>query len=106
MLDVLVFKTLKKHIKPEDTRQRSCQYKGISRNGSMYQVLVMIDGEKFYLSQTSDSRMAALVYDYALIQAKGMFTRVNFDKTRAALLASLFSRSVVEVKRKSKNSYQ
>lgn len=47
----------------------------------------------------NDPLKAALLYDLAIIQAKGKSSKINFDYTRAQLLAILFEKSIVKVKK-------
>ena len=39
---------------------------------------MMIDHEKIYLGTLNDPYTAALIYDIAIIQSKGMDAKVNF----------------------------
>jgi hypothetical protein len=51
---------------------------------------MMIDLEKIYLCSLLNPRMAADLYDIAIIQAKGQAAKVNFIYEKAHLLAILF----------------
>ena len=59
----------------------------------------MIDGEKIYLCCTESPAKAAVLYDQVIIQAKGLGSKLNFNYTKAELLAVLFQRSIVQVKK-------
>lgn len=59
----------------------------------------MIDSEKIYLCTTDDPRQAAQLYDYVIIQAKGLGSKINFNYSKAELLAVLFEKSIVQVKK-------
>lgn len=78
---------------------RGSLYRGVSRNGKSWQVLIMIDSEKIYLCTTDNPHMAAKLYDYVIIQAKGLSSKLNFSYTKSELLAILFEQSIVEVKK-------
>lgn len=55
----------------------------------------MIDSEKIYLCTTDNPHQAAILYDYVIIQAKGLGSRINFEYTKLDLLAILFEKSIV-----------
>ena len=59
----------------------------------------MIDTEKIYLCTTDDPRQAAILYDIVILQAKGHSSKINFNATKADILAILFERSLVETKK-------
>ena len=59
----------------------------------------MIDSEKIYLCTTDDPYQAALLYDIVIIQAKGLSSKINFDYSKTELLAILFEKSIVQVKK-------
>ena len=79
---------------------RGSIYRGVSRNGKSWQVLIMIDSEKIYLCTTEDPQLAALLYDIVIIQAKGLSARVNFNYTKRELLGILFTESLLEIKKR------
>lgn len=83
-------------------RYRGSLYRGVSRNGRTWQVLIMIDNEKIYLCSIENPHQAALLYDYVIIQAKGLSSKINFCYTKAQLLAILFQKSLVQVKKQRK----
>ena len=78
---------------------RGSIYRGVSRNGKSWQVLIMIDSEKVYLVSTDDPQQAALLYDIVVIQAKGLNAKVNFSYTKEELLGILFTQSLLEIKK-------
>jgi hypothetical protein len=65
-------------------------YRGVSVNGKAWQVLIMIDSEKIYLCTLNDPIKGAQLYDLAIIQAKGLNSKINFSYTKVQLLAILF----------------
>lgn len=64
-------------------KYRGSQFRGISRNGKSWQVLIMIDSEKIYLCSNNDPYKAANLYDLAVVQAKGLGAKPNFPWTKA-----------------------
>lgn len=63
--DIIMESTLKKNNKSTNTR--GSKYRGVSRNGKAWQILMMIDQEKIYLGSMDEPRTAALIYDIAMI---------------------------------------
>lgn len=59
----------------------------------------MIDSEKIYLCTSDDPYQAALLYDIVIIQAKGLNSKINFNYTKEELLAILFEKSIVQIKK-------
>ena len=47
-------------------RYRGTEFRGVSRNGKSWQILIMIDREKIYLFNDCP-RKAAILYDYVII---------------------------------------
>lgn len=79
---------------------RGSIFRGVSRNGRSWQVLIMIETEKIYLCTTENPHLAALLYDIVIIQCKGKQAKVNFNYTKKELLAILFTESLIEVKKR------
>jgi hypothetical protein len=48
-------------------RYRGSLFRGVSRNGKAWQILIMIDNEKIYLCTTENPGQAAVLYDYVII---------------------------------------
>lgn len=60
----------------------------------------MIDNQKTYLGIFEDAYQAAQIYDIAIIQSKGLAsTKVNFGYNKVDILAMLFDRSIIKIKR-------
>jgi len=55
----------------------------------------MIDNEKIYLCTNDDPHQAAVLYDFVIIQAKGLNSRINFNYTKAEVLGIIFQKSIV-----------
>ena len=49
------------------TGDRSSTFKGISKNGKYWQILIMMDKTKLYLGKIVDQILAALIYDVVAI---------------------------------------
>ena len=58
--------------------KRSSKYRGVSRNGNQWQVLIMKDKSKSYVKSYSSEYIAARVYDILSIKNKGLKARTNF----------------------------
>ena len=57
----------------------SSKYRGVSRNGNKWQVLIMGNNQKFYLGSYTSEEFAARVYDIFAIKMKGIKARTNFS---------------------------
>ena len=58
--------------------QRSSKYRGVSKNGSGWQVLLMINNNKPYIGTFSSEELAARIYDIASIKNIGINSKTNF----------------------------
>lgn len=58
--------------------------------------MMMIDQEKIYLGTYDDPQKAAVLYDLAIIQAKGLDAKVNYNYNKIQIMAMLFEPSLVE----------
>ena len=58
--------------------KRSSKYRGVSKNGNQWQVLIMLDKNKSYIRSYSSEYTAARVYDILAIKNKGFKARTNF----------------------------
>ena len=59
-------------------KNRSSIYRGVSKNGSKWQVLMMINNKKFYLGSYPSEDLAARIYDIHAIKSWGAKARTNF----------------------------
>jgi hypothetical protein len=59
-------------------RNRSSKYRGVSKNGSKWQVLMMINNKKCYLGSYISEDLAARIYDIQEIKTWGIKARTNF----------------------------
>jgi len=56
----------------------SSKYRGVSRNGSNWQVLIMANNKKYYIGNYSSEELAARIYDIHAIKMRGIKARTNF----------------------------
>ena len=60
------------------TKKRSSKYRGVSKNGNKWQVLMMINNKKCYLGNYPSEDLAARIYDIQAIKSWGIKARTNF----------------------------
>ena len=70
-------KFVDKGYKPKRSK-RSSKYRGVSKNGNQWQVLIMLDKNKSYIRSYSSEYIAARIYDILAIKKKGYKARTNF----------------------------
>ena len=58
--------------------KRSSQYRGVSKNGYQWQVLMMINNSKYYIGSYPSEELAARIYDILAIKNRGVKARTNF----------------------------
>jgi hypothetical protein len=66
-------------------KPRGSQYRGVSRNGNQWQVLIMVSKKKRYVGSYSNEIDAAKAYDRAALQNHGDKAKTNFDYTETEL---------------------
>jgi hypothetical protein len=59
-------------------KNRSSKYRGVSKNGYKWQVLMMINNKKCYLGNYPSEDLAARIYDIHSIKTRGIKARTNF----------------------------
>lgn len=58
--------------------KRSSKYRGVSKNGNQWQVLIMINKSKTYIGTYPSENIAARIYDIIAIKNRGIKARTNF----------------------------
>ena len=58
--------------------KRSSQYRGVSKNGYKWQVLMAINNNKYYIGSYPSEELAARIYDILAIKNRGIKARTNF----------------------------
>ena len=56
----------------------SSKYRGVSRNGNKWQVLIMANNKKYFIGNYPSEELAARIYDIYAIKKKGIKARTNF----------------------------
>ena len=89
--DDWILKHVKKsnYYKHDRRTKRRSGYRGVSRNGASWQVLMMINGVKTYIGCYETEEEGALVYDIISILFKQRKARTNLSYTKADLLRLL-----------------
>jgi len=64
---VVIQSATKKNNKQFHRLHRGSTFRGVSKNGKAWQIMMMIDQEKIYLGTMEDPEKAALLYDMAII---------------------------------------
>jgi hypothetical protein len=58
---------------------RGSKYRGISKNGNSWQILLMVNRKKKYLGTLNSEELAAKFYDKVAIQYQGVKAKTNFQ---------------------------
>jgi hypothetical protein len=66
----------------KDRKPRGSKYRGVSRNGNQWQVLIMVNKKKRYVGSYSREEEAARAYDKVALQNHGVKAKTNFDYTK------------------------
>ena len=61
--------------------KRSSQYRGVSKNGNQWQVLMMLEKKKSYIGTYDSEEIAGRVYDILSIKNRGIKAKTNFKYT-------------------------
>lgn len=67
-------------------RPRGSQFRGVSKNKSKWQVMIMGNFKKMYFGAIEDEEEAARFYDKLAIVSHGIKARTNFDYTRRDII--------------------
>ena len=63
-------------------KPRGSRFRGVSKNGSQWQVLIMVKKKKRYLGSFSKEEEAARAYDKVALQNHGNKAKTNYDYTK------------------------
>ena len=66
----------------KNTKPRGSRFRGVSKNGSQWQVLIMVKKKKRYLGSFSNEEEAARAYDKVALQHHGNKAKTNYDYTK------------------------
>ena len=61
--------------------KRSSKFRGVSRNGNQWQVLIMLKRGKSYVGSYNSEELAARIYDILALKYRGVKARTNFKYT-------------------------
>ena len=67
-----------KHINFVTRNKTSSKFRGVSRNGNKWQILIAINNKKYYLGSYPSEELAARVYDIHAIKMRGIKARTNY----------------------------
>ena len=81
-----------KNIKP-----RGSKFRGVSRNGNQWQVLIMVNKKKRYVGSYSKEDDAARAYDKVALQNHGSKAKTNFDYTKKEVEEILSSPQLLKI---------
>ena len=68
----------KKNVKKNVEKKRSSRYRGVSKNGNGWQVIMKFKEEKSYIGTFYSEELAARIYDIISIKRMGINTKTNF----------------------------
>lgn len=82
--------------------KRSSRFRGVSKNGNQWQVLMMIKKRKLYVGSFASEELAARIYDVLTIKNRGIRARTNFIYT-SKQIKNIYDK---DIDIKSKNIYE
>ena len=62
--------------------QRGSRYRGVSKNGNQWQVLIMINKSKSYVGSYATEELAARIYDIVSLKNHGNKAKTNFNYSK------------------------
>ena len=65
-----------------NTKPRGSRFRGVSKNGNQWQVLIMVRKKKRYLGSFSNEEEAARAYDKVALQNHGNKAKTNYDYSK------------------------
>jgi hypothetical protein len=73
--------------------KRGSQYRGVSRNGNQWQVLIMFKNSKSYVGLFPSEEIAARIYDVLAIKKRGIKAKTNF-KYNSRQVSKIYSTNI------------
>ena len=61
--------------------KRTCKYRGVSKIGNQWHVLMMINKTKSYIGSYDSEKLAGRIYDIMAFKYRGIKARINFKYT-------------------------
>jgi len=86
-----------KSSKKSDKTARASKFRGVSKNGNQWQVLIMVNKKKRYVGSFSEEEEAARYYDRAAIQNHGNKAKTNFFYSEKQIKKILAFRSILNM---------
>ena len=87
----------KKAFKGADVNNfRGSKFRGISKNGNSWQILVMVNRKKKYLGTLPDEELAARFYDKVAIQNQGVKAKTNFTYSKEEIVEILKLENLIQ----------
>jgi hypothetical protein len=68
---------------------RGSKFRGISKNGNSWQILLMVNRKKKYLGTLNSEELAAKFYDKVAIQYQGVKAKTNFMYNKQQIIEVL-----------------
>ena len=85
--DSIVQRSFSKSFKGDEKDNfRGSKFRGISKNGNQWQVLLMFQGQKKYFGTLKEEIEAARFYDRVSIQYHGIKAKTNFNYTKEEVM--------------------
>jgi len=81
----------------KNRKPRGSKYRGVSRNGNQWQVLIMVNKKKRYVGSYSKEEDAARAYDKVALQNHGSKAKTNFDYTKKEVEEILVSPQLLKI---------
>lgn len=86
----IIIKPYKKTFKGDNVDNfRGSKFRGISKNGNSWQILVMVNRKKKYLGTLPTEEQAARFYDKVAIQYQGHKAKTNYFYSKEQIISTL-----------------
>ena len=88
-INKFIIKEKKTKIRTDIKNKRSSKFRGVSKNGNSWQVLMMFNNNKSYIGTYYTEEFAARIYDIVSIQRMGINAKTNFSYNSEQILRIL-----------------